>query len=421
MIVGEMMELYRKITGMLDDESISMHVPGHKNNTIGALSDIDWRYDMTEIEGLDDLHEPSGVLQRLNDRLSMKYKGYTAQMMVNGTTNGILATVYALSKLHERFIIIEGAHKSVYHALDLAAAYHKSITLGECASFPFEKGDVVVVTYPTYMGECFDIENMIALVHSKGGLVVTDEAHGAHCDIAHGFPRSSMSYQSDVTIQSYHKMLPALTMASVVFTRDEMLHSSIMKYIDYFETSSPSYLVMLSIEQAHAFYVDYHPAGFFEKRKVLIEALRRRNIEVQIQDDPAKLLLLHPDITSLSLADAFIAQNIFPEMWSDEGVLFCLPLFHDGDRYPFHSLLERIGVMDFNGSIPSLGGFSVDLLESRICIQSIIPYPPGVPLVHEGEVITSEHLKSITHYLRNRVRIEGIKSNIQHYKNEDDQ
>ncbi|MXQ51562.1 hypothetical protein GQ671_09825 [Salinicoccus hispanicus] len=415
------MELYRKVTGMIDEGSISMHVPGHKNNTIGSLSSIDWRYDMTEIEGLDDLHEPSGVLQRLNDQIGMKYKGYTAQMMVNGTTNGILATIYALAKSHRRFIVVEGAHKSIYHALELADTVHETIALAECTSFSFQVDDVMVITYPTYTGGCFDIGSIIEHVHSRGGLVVTDEAHGAHCDIAEGFPPSSMNYQSDVTIQSYHKMLPALTMASVIFLRDEILHKKIMKYIDYFETSSPSYLIMMSIEQAHAFYNDYQSEVFFEKRKMLIEALNERGIEAGAQDDPAKLMLVHPDITSLSLAESFIAQNIYPEMWSDEGVLFCLPLFHEGDRYPFQSLLSRINVMDFNESTSSINESSVDFLENRICIQSIVPYPPGVPLVHEGEKITSEHIKSITHYLHNRVRIEGIKSNIQHYKNEDDQ
>lgn len=415
------MELYRKLTTMIDRDSISMHVPGHKNNTIGFLSRIDWRYDMTEIEGLDDLHEPNDVLKRLNDQLSMKYKGYMAQIMVNGTTNGILAAIYALAKSHRRFIVVKGAHKSVYHALELAGADYENIAVEECTTFSFAASDALVITYPTYTGECSDIESIIHHVHSRGGIVVTDEAHGAHCDIADGFPPSSMNYQSDVTIQSYHKMLPALTMASVVFVRDRTLHRSIMKYIDYFETSSPSYLIMASIEQAHAFYADYSPEIFFNKRKILMEQLKKRDIEVRIQADPAKLLLLHTKVTSRSLAESFIAQDIYPEMWSDEGVLFCLPLFHEEDCFPFHLLLERISMMDISERTSTIEEIPVDLLENRICVQSIVPYPPGVPLVHEGELINACHLKSITHYLNNHVRIEGVKANIEHYENEDDQ
>ena len=70
------MELYERITEKIDAESISMHVPGHKNNTIGQLSKLDWSYDMTEIEGLDDLHDPVEVLSRLNVNIAEKYKGY---------------------------------------------------------------------------------------------------------------------------------------------------------------------------------------------------------------------------------------------------------------------------------------------------------------------------------------------------------
>ncbi|GAB3055277.1 hypothetical protein ACFOU0_01595 [Salinicoccus sesuvii] len=414
------MQLYRKLTAMIDEESISMHVPGHKNNTIGYLPRIDWRYDMTEIEGLDDLHEPNGVLERLNGELSKKYDGYTAQMMVNGTTNGLLAAIYAISKSHKRFIIAEGAHKSIYHALELAGVDYISVTIEECVFFSFTTDDVLLITYPTYIGECFNIESIIHHVHSLGGIVITDEAHGAHFDIAEGFPTSSMNYQSDVTIQSYHKMLPALTMASVIFVRDRLIYQSIMKYIDYFETSSPSYLVMASIEQAHGFYNDYNAEKFFHKREKLIEVLKERNIEVRMQADPAKLLLFHPVITPRSLAECFIAQGIYPEMWGDEGVLFCLPLFHDNDRFPFRLLLERICTMNITESTSVTIEVSIDFLENRVCVQSIIPYPPGVPLVHEGERITSSAVKSIAHYLNNHVRIEGVKANLEHYKNEDD-
>ncbi|MFP3361337.1 hypothetical protein R0K17_28930, partial [Planococcus sp. SIMBA_143] len=63
----------------------------------------------------------------------------------------------------------------------------------------------------------------------------------------------------------------------------------------------------------------------------------------------------------------------------------------------------------------------VDILKGRICVKSIVPYPPGVPLVRENEVITGSHLKSIKHYLHNHVRIEGIKYNLQYYNNEGDQ
>ncbi|WP_342388098.1 hypothetical protein [Salinicoccus bachuensis] len=415
------MELYKKITEKIRHECISMHVPGHKNNTIGYLSDLDWRYDMTEIEGLDDLHDPADVLSRLNADIATKYEGYKAQLMVNGTTNGIISAIYALSQAHERFIVIRGAHKSVYHGLGLTGSSYREMALEEIYSNDINPGDVVIITYPTYTGECFDIENAIHHIHSLGGLVLTDEAHGAHLDIAEGFPSSSMKFDSDITIQSYHKMLPALTMASVIFVRDVKLYESIMKYINYFETSSPSYLVMLSIEQAHAFYRNYSADEFFRKRSLMIEILEREGLQVNEQDDPAKILLKHKDMTPFMLHDVFTAHYIYPEMVTDEGVLFCLPLFHAQDRYPFSLLIDRIGKVEFRARKLEPAEAEVDILEGRRCVKTIVPYPPGIPLVHENEVITQAHLKSIKHYLYNHVRIEGIKYNLQYYSNEDNQ
>ncbi|CAM2807265.1 hypothetical protein [Salinicoccus roseus] len=415
------MELYERITEKIDAESISMHVPGHKNNTIGHLSNLDWSYDMTEIEGLDDLHDPGEVLSRLNVNIAEKYEGYKAQLMVNGTTNGIISAIYALSRTHHHFIVVRDAHKSVYHALDLAGSTFQEIDRSVVCMTEFHPGEVVIITYPTYNGECFDIEGMIHHIHSYGGLVLIDEAHGAHLDIAESFPSSSMKFASDIAIQSYHKMLPALTMSSVIFVRDEALYERIMKYINYFETSSPSYLLLLSMEQAHEFYMNYSSGEFFRKRKTLIEAMESKGVEVKEQDDPAKLLLNYNGMNPFMLHASFTDLHIYPEMVTDEGVLFCLPLFHRGDSYPFSLLIERIQEMEFKerGLEPVDG--QVDILKGRICVKSIVPYPPGVPLVRENEVITGSHLKSIKHYLHNHVRIEGIKYNLQYYNNEGDQ
>ena len=415
-----LMVLYQTITKLLEDEAISMHVPGHKNNTIGQLDAFDFRYDMTEINGLDDLHEADGILRQLNEKIGGKYPGYISQMMVNGTTNGILSAIYGLKHLNKKhFIVLEGAHKSVHHALEIAEASHEVVSEDAFFSHSFTERDVAVITYPTYTGECFDIGTLINHVHAGNGVVITDEAHGAHLDITGAFPSSSMKYSTDIAVQSYHKMLPALTMSSVIFTKSEF-YEAILKYIDYFETSSPSYMLMLSMEHAHDFYMSYSDEQFHEKRGVLINKLRRTNLEVTEMDDPAKLLINHVGHSPYTVYDAFVGASIYPEMVTDEGVLLCLPLFHEGDRYPFECLLTRIEslvIQDVKND-PSL---DLSFLRGKVCQRTMIPYPPGIPIVFEGEVITSGHLKSITHALMNHVRIEGIKQNIAYYTGKEKQ
>lgn len=427
------MNLYKTIENMLNNEKpyISMHVPGHKNNTIGYLSMIDARFDMTEIDGLDDLHEPEGILNQINKNLSRKYSGYIAQMMVNGTTNGIISAIYALNNTTGRFVIVDKAHKSVYNGLHLTEADYIETTSVDFLNMSLNSADTIILTYPTYTGETIDIGQIISHAHSQNARVLTDEAHGAHFDIAPGFPESSMVYGSDITVQSYHKMLPALTMASVIFTKSQSLHGEVMKYINCFETSSPSYLVMLSIESAHEFYKTYHPEDFFNKRTQIIEALQKQNIIVEEKADPAKIMISHQKLTPYELAKILTEyHHIQHEMVTDEGVLWCLPLFHKGDRYPFKMLIERIDAVTLDMALSVRGAQIIETREAppitdvgnllnKVCRRSIVPYPPGIPLVHEGETITREHIKTITHNLSNHVRIEGIRHNIEYYKNEE--
>ncbi|WP_411843020.1 hypothetical protein [Salinicoccus sp. HZC-1] len=428
------MNLYKTIENMLNDGKpyISMHVPGHKNNTIGYLSMIDARFDMTEIDGLDDLHEPEGILKKINQNLSQKYPGYIAQMMVNGTTNGMISAIFALKNKTVRFVIVDHAHKSVYHGMQLTGADYIEAASAELFDLQINAGDTIILTYPTYTGDTIDVQAIIAYAHRHNARVITDEAHGAHFDIVPGFPESSMKHDSDITIQSYHKMLPALTMASVIFTKSQPLHDEVMKYINYFETSSPSYLVMLSIESAHEFYKTYHPESFFENRSVIIEALRKQKLTVEKKADPAKILLSHPELSSYKLAKILAEQHhIHHEMVTDEGVLWCLPLFHRGDRYPLETLIHRIGDITRDSGIPMQSVQNIEsketarllsdvrVLLNNVCRRNIVPYPPGIPLVREGEVITEEHIKTITHNMYNRVRIEGVKHNLEHYKNEE--
>ena len=416
-----MMKLHKKMEEMLlkRHTHISMHVPGHKNNTIGYLSNLHLDFDMTEIDGMDDLHEPTGILQEVNQILSGKYPGYHAQMMVNGTTNGILSAVYAVSDQTERYFIVDSAHKSVYHALKLLNCEPVHIKSTEIVNRQLDSHDTIIITYPTYSGETIDVSNIIQYAHNYGTTVITDEAHGAHLDMAPDFPKSSMKYDSDITIQSYHKMLPALTMASVIFTKSRALHDKVMKYINYFETSSPSYLIMLSIESAQEFYDNFKPELFNKNRKKIIQTLKSREIMVKPQNDPTKLILNHPSLTPYELAKVFTDRHIYHEMVTDRGVLWCLPLFHNGHSYPLRLLLERISSADFSRVHITPAKTDLEILKNKTCIRTIVPYPPGVPLVHEGETITDNHMNWLSHYVSNHVRMEGIQYNLEYYKNED--
>ena len=143
-----------------------------------------------------------------------------------------------------------------------------------------------ICTYPNYYGETFNIGNFINKLHDNGIPVLVDEAHGAHFDLE-GFPISSMNYGADYVVQSYHKTLPALTMGSVLFIhKDAPLRSQVIEYLSYFQTSSPSYLVMSSLEYAQEFYNEFKSELFFEK-KTFYKSIKKKGFNI---GEPTMLL-----------------------------------------------------------------------------------------------------------------------------------
>lgn len=398
-----------------------MHVPGHKNMTIGNLNRLDWTHDMTEITGLDDLHSPEGILLELNESLSDKYPGYQAQAVVNGTTTGILSAIYAVKDKVDKFLIIDDAHKSVYHGLDLTGANFAKKSSAQILEMKL-KNKALVITYPTYSGIGVEnLEGIIQIARAAGAIIIVDEAHGAHNDIAPGFLSSAMKFGADIVIQSYHKMLPALTGASVVFTNDQSLHRETVKYIDYFETSSPSYLILASIELAHQFYKEYMPDEFHNKRRAIIDYLKELGLTVKEAEDPAKITINKEGVSPYRLFEALNDANIYSEMVTDEGVLWCLPLFHPGHSYPLGLLFERLKELTFSESRSAVSkDEDLNFLIGKEAVRPVVPYPPGVPIIHTGEHFTHDIIKTIIHKRFYHVKMEGIEHNIECYKVEDD-
>lgn len=414
------MRLIDRLKELDDKQVISMHVPGHKNMTIGYLKEIDMKYDMTEIPGLDNLHNPEGILLELNHKLSGKYEGYSAQAVVNGSTTGILAGISAVSEHVNCFVITGDAHKSVYHALDLVNADYSVAAADELDDV--KEGTAVIITHPSYTGEGLkSLGSLIKKLKSKNITVIVDEAHGAHMDIAEGFLESSMNYGADFVVQSYHKMLPALTGASVVYCREQKNMMTVQKYIDYFETSSPSYLVMASIELAEEFYNDFKPEVFFANRTLIVQALREKGFEVIECDDPAKLVICRQGLRGHALDTLFRENGVYSEMTVDDGVLWCLPLFHAGDSFPLQELIKSVRSLDLSSmETTDIEKYDISELLNKKCIRTVVPYPPGVPVVIEGEKFHKEVLCRLDNYLNNNVKIEGIKENINYYMNEDE-
>ena len=251
---------------MSESDIYPFHMPGHKRRGI-VLDDACWlneayRYDITEIDGFDDLQSPSGIIADIEERLASLYKVRKAFLSVNGSTCGNLAAISALVPAGGVLLADEGAHRSVHNATILRGCRYTHLKresipgtgLTSCVS-PDEienklmkakkdgcLPDAVLITSPTYEGFIAYMDRIADIVHEFGLPFIADSAHGAHF--------TEDMFHADVTVVSLHKTLPAMTQVSAVLVNGEIVKpDEIKRYINMFQTTSPSYVLMSSAER----------------------------------------------------------------------------------------------------------------------------------------------------------------------------
>lgn len=434
--------ILNKLESLNQEEAISLHVPGHKNMTIGHLSQLSMTMDKTEIPGLDDLHHPEEVILESMKQVE-KHSDYDAYFLVNGTTSGILSVIHAFSQKKGDILMARNIHKSVLHALDISQQKghfietHQSPLTNhynkvDLSSLNNDGHKLAVLTYPNYYGETFNVEQIIQNLHQLDIPVLIDEAHGAHFGLQ-GFPNSTLNYQADYVVQSFHKTLPALTMGSILYIhKDAPYRENVIEYMNYFQTSSPSYLIMASLESAAQFYKTYDSTVFFEKRNKLIQRFKSRGFEIIQVDDPLKLLLKYEGYTGHEIQEWFMNNHIYFELADDYQALAILPLWHKSDTFLFNTLLHKIDEMilpekKFSNIkqiklLTTEGNYTpkhfehttwceLQNVQGKVAARHIIPYPPGVPIIFKGETITENMIKLMNEYLETGMIVEGIKNN----------
>ena len=260
-----MYNIFDKLKNYSDSDYYAYHMPGHKRNLDLMDGTSPYRIDITEIDGFDDLHHAEGILKEAQERAAEVYHADETHFLVNGSTVGILSAILGTTEKGDSILVARNCHKSVYHAiylneLDPVYLYPKFDTeLG--LSTEIDAADVqkalenhpgiraVMIVSPTYDGVVSDIEKIAEIVHEAGCLLIVDEAHGAHFGFDPYFPKSANMYGADLVINSLHKTLPALTQTALLHVNGERVNRrKVKRYLDMLQTSSPSYILMASID-----------------------------------------------------------------------------------------------------------------------------------------------------------------------------
>lgn len=438
------------------------HMPGHKRSMKGYPLEELYQVDITEIDDFDNLHEPEGILAALQERIKSIYHTQETFCLINGSSCGILSAISATTIRGGSIMLARNSHKSAYHAIfqeELTAVYLypeymeeyglygaiKPQTVAEAlSSHPDCK--TVFITSPTYEGIVSDIQSIAELVHAHGGILIVDEAHGAHLRFTGQEEKSAVVQGADIVIQSIHKTLPAPTQTALLHLCSERAdRQQIKRYLRIYQSSSPSYVLLAGIEQCFRILAEEEEQrrDFFRSsiKRLRQAAEQCRHIKVIPDTDQGKLVISvkNTSWTGQRLFEALLTQyELQMEMAADTYVVAIMTLMDTQEGYErlaeaLKALDECIGSNETMAKHPTVARNDALIVskkkaamsiyeaatapreaaalcdcQGRIAAEFINLYPPGIPVIAPGEHYTKEVVEIILRSRKQGLTVHGM-------------
>ncbi|WFA08483.1 aminotransferase class I/II-fold pyridoxal phosphate-dependent enzyme [Tissierella sp. Yu-01] len=451
------------LKNLMEENSVSFHMPGHK----GKNSLINWGefipyIDTTEVEGMDNLLEPRGIIQESQNYAANVFGAKATYYGVNGSTGSNYIALATITKPGDKILVQRNCHKSIYNGMVLNRLtpvylypeYNENYNLitgvhaEDIDRILTEQPDIkaVVLTYPNYYGVCSDLKTIADIIHKHNKVLMVDEAHGPHMTFSDKLPMSALEAGADIVIHSTHKTLPSFTQTSLLHVGSDRI--DLNKLRDRYQlltTTSPSYLFTLSNEISVAYMDSEEGRSKLEWNiKKAEEIIKRLNaidrVEVFTGDptdktifdkDVAKILISIDGIRGSQIKKRLLSEyNIRLEM-SDYyyALAYISPMNTDED---YKKLVAAIEDMAKNSPYEEINFVNVKMPEPKIVMTPaeayynhkaqvklkdaigkvaaapVIPYPPGVPLIHAGEEFTKEIYDHILFLMENGLEIVGL-------------
>ncbi len=449
------------------------HMPGHKRNPFSVGYKPSIETDITEIDGFDNLHHAEGILKEAQERAARLFGSKETIYSVNGSTAAILSAISACTSMGGRFLMARNCHKAVYHCAyirQLRPVYlypQRETRYG--LNGGIEPQDVkacleaypdiqaVMITSPTYDGVVSDVRKIAEICHKYGKPLIVDEAHGAHFVFCDYFPDSALIKGADVVIQSLHKTLPSMTQTALLHRNSDRVSSKLLhRYMGIYQSSSPSYPLMASIDSCICGLETGGEAAFRQLvvmlqqfYKALKECRNLRIVDRQIVGqagiydwDPSKLILMSGDgaISGRGLYRILLEKyHIQMEM---ETTYYVLGIASIGDVQEGFQRLSQ-AIFEIDQTLPKLFGcdltkcrangvrlgkaiedkslseamdapakfISLSEAKGKISAEFVSLYPPGIPLIVPGERIGEEFIDYIEYCIQMDLDIHGLGEN----------
>ncbi len=432
------------------------HVPSHVTERPYRNC---YEYDLTELSGLDNLFNPEDVIADSQKESARFFKAYKTYYLVNGSSAGLISALWSFCRPGDAVLTGSNFHRSVASALVMSGAFPDFIPMKSfLPEIPLnidieetellmsqKKYKVLLITSPSYWGITPDLKRLCRLAGRHGIPVIVDEAHGGHFIFHESFPCSASEAGAHIWVNSAHKTLGALTAGAFLHCRkEEVDFNRLNSALAMVQTSSPSYAVMASLELLRKDKGNWDSAldvAFYGRKKLGnlngFSVLDSGSFAPGFSLDPLRITLIKEKITISS----FMVKSLLSKGYGIEiemaGYGFLTLLVHRGhtlydmdtlydalkdieknyygcdensdEYYPASSIRKEVKILPRSAVDMNWRSLFLRQAVGRIAATTVTAFPPGIPALIPGQLITGELIKAIYCDLRQGYSFTGMK------------
>jgi arginine/lysine/ornithine decarboxylase len=447
--------IYEALQKFKEMRIVPFDVPGHKRGRGNAeltefLGQQCMDVDVNSMKPLDNLCHPVSVIREAEEIAAAAFNAANAFFMVGGTTSAVQSMIMYACKNGDKIIMPRNVHRSAINALILCGAVPVYVNpdvnnqLGIALGMSVEQvkqaieenpdAKAVLVNNPTYYGICSDLKEITRLAHEKGMLVLVDEAHGTHFYFGDNFPVTAMEAGADIASVSMHKSGGSLTQSSFLLMGDKINSDYMRQVINLTQTTSASYLLLSSLDISRK-RLALHGKEIFAKTVELAEYARSEINSIggyyaysrelingdSVYDFDVSKLSIHTlpvGLAGIEVYDLLRDEYDIQIEFGDIGNI--LAYLSVGDRMrDIERLISALSEIKRRFGKESTGMLSQEYINpivaetprkafyadkislpleetaGRVCSEFVMCYPPGIPILAPGELITQEIIEYI--------------------------
>ncbi|TCS74814.1 aminotransferase class I/II-fold pyridoxal phosphate-dependent enzyme [Effusibacillus lacus] len=452
-------------------DPIQFHIPGHKKGSGMAREFRDFvgpnalSIDLINITPLDDLHSPRGIIKEAQELAAKAFGADYTFFTVQGTTGAIITMIMSVVGPGDKILVPRNVHKSVSAAIILSGAepvfmhpeLDPKLGIAHGVSYdtvrqtldehPDAKG--LLLINPTYFGISCDLKRIVDLAHERGIPVVVDEAHGVHIHFHEKLPLSAMQAGADMAATSVHKLGGSMTQSSVLNVKEGLVNvDHVQAILSMLTTTSTSYLLLASLDVARK-NLAIHGRELIDEAIKMAEYAREEINKIEglycfgreilhnssVYDmDPLKLTVSVKDLgisgydverilreefnIEVELSDLYNILCIVTVGDTQENVdALIIALRRIAERHVYQTGKPIIQVhlpeMPKLAMSPRQAFYSqtemvkFDEAVGRTFAEMVMVYPPGIPILLPGEIITKENIEYIREHMEAGLPVQG--------------